>query len=306
MHVFDWSISLYRKTLKRARALHIATHWLMKRIIIPALEMLRRFKTMPDDPFWFRLELLTNRHEAESIQLVDQLLKPGMIMLDVGAHVGYYARRAARLVGKEGKVFAFEPHPRTFGVLSRNVRRYPNVTPVQAALSDEEGSAELYDYLMMSASGSLHYDESLLELQKAHLADSDIAPRISEGFPTQKYTVQTITVDHYLAEQGIQSVDLVKMDIEGAEIGALRGMKTTIGSSPQMKLIMEYNPKALKAFDYEPQEALREVLGLGFATLQVIEPDGRLTDLTNDQAALDILTGRLLENMGVVNLLLAK
>jgi FkbM family methyltransferase len=227
-------------------------------------------------------------------------------MLDVGAHVGYYARRAARLVGKEGKVFAFEPHPRTFGVLSRNVRRYPNVTPVQAALSDEEGSAELYDYLMMSASGSLHYDESLLELQKAHLTDSDVAPRISEGFPTQKYTVQTIAVDHYLAEQGIQSVDLVKMDIEGAEIGALRGMKTTIGSSPQMKLIMEYNPKALKAFDYEPQEALREVLGLGFATLQVIEPDGRLTDLTNDQVALNTLTGRLMENMGVVNLLLAK
>ncbi|MBN1120195.1 MAG: FkbM family methyltransferase [Anaerolineae bacterium] len=306
MHVFDWSISLYRKTIKRSRAAHVATHWLMKHIVIPGLEALRRFKTMPDDPFWFRLELLTNRHEAESIQLVDRLLKPGMIMLDVGAHVGYYARRAARLVGEEGQVFAFEPHPRTFGVLSRNVSRYSNVTPIQVALSDEEGTAELYDYLMMSASGSLHYDESLLELQKAHLTDFDIAPRISEGFPTQKYTVQTITVDHYLAEQGIQSVDLVKMDIEGAEIGALRGMKATIAGSPQIKLIMEYNPKALKAFEYKPQEALREVLSLGFATIQVIEPDGSLTDLTNDPAALDELTERLMENMGVVNLLLAK
>jgi FkbM family methyltransferase len=306
MHVFDWSISLYRKTIKRSRAAHIATHWLMKHIVIPGLEALRRFKTMPDDPFWFRLELLTNRHEAESIRLVDRLLEPGMIMLDVGAHVGYYARRAARLVGIQGQVFAFEPHPRTFGVLSRNVRRYPNVTPVQAALSDEEGTAELYDYLMMSASGSLHYDESLLELQKSHLTDFDVAPRISEGFPTQKYAVQTITVDNYLAERGIQSVDLVKMDIEGAEIGALRGMKATIARSPQMNLIMEYNPKALKAFGYKPQEALREVLGLGFATIKVIEPDSSLTDLTDDQAALDRLTERLMENMGVVNLLLAK
>jgi FkbM family methyltransferase len=306
MHVFDWSISLYRKTLKRSRAVHIATHRLMKHVVIPVLEALRRFKTMPDDPFWFRMELLTNRHEAESLQLVDQYLKPGMTMLDVGAHVGYYARRAARLVGEQGQVFAFEPHPRTFATLSRNVRRFPNVTPVQAALSDTEGTAELYDYLMMSASGSLHYDESLLELQKAHLTDSDVAPRISEGFPTQKYAVQTITADGFLSEQGIQSVNLVKMDIEGAEIGALRGMKATIDHSPQMKLIMEYNPKALKAFDYEPQEALRQVLGLGFATLQVIEPDGSLTDLTDNQAALDKLTESLMENMGVVNLLLAK
>lgn len=306
MSISSLSLRLYRKTIKRFRSAHAATHWLMTHGAIPILEKSRGFRTMPDDPFWFRLELLTNRHEVETIAQLDQLVAPGMTMLDIGAHVGYYSRRYARFVGENGRIFAFEPHPRTFAALQYNVRQLPQVTAVQLALAEQEGSAELHDYLMMSASGSLHYDESMVALQKSQTHDTDIAPRIGHTFSAQTFTVRTTPVDDFLAQQGIKQVNLVKMDIEGAEIGALRGMKRTIVNSPHLVLIMEYNPQALKAFGHEPVTALNEVRSFGFNKIEAIEPDGRLTDLTHQPDHLQNLTQQLMQNMGVINLLLRK
>jgi FkbM family methyltransferase len=306
MSISNLSLRLYRKTIKRIRSAHAATHWLMTHGAIPILEKSTGFRTMPDDPFWFRLELLTNRHEMETIAQLDQLAASGMTMLDIGAHVGYYSRRYAKVLGQNGRIFAFEPHPRTFAALQHNVKRLSQVTAVQLALAEQEGSAELHDYLMMSASGSLHYDESMVALQKSQTHETDIAPRIGRTFSAQTFTVRTMPVDDFLAAQGIKQVDLVKMDIEGAEIGALRGMKHTIANSPNLVLIMEYNPQALKAFGHEPVAALNEVQSLGFTKMEAIEGDGRLTDLTHQADHLQSLTEQLMQNMGVINLLLQR
>lgn len=306
MGMFEQTLQLYRKTFKRLKPVHVALHTGMTRGVLPLLERARNFHTMPDDPFWFRLELLLDRHEPETSAHLDRLVRPGMTVLDIGAHVGYYARRLARLVGDQGRVIAFEPHPRTYAVLMKNIAAAPNVTALQLAVAEAEGTAELYDYLMMSASGSLHYDPTMLDLQKAHVTEGDIAPRIAGDFPVEKFSVRTRPIDDCLAELGIQQVDVVKLDIEGAEIGALRGMRRTIASSPRLTMIMEYNPQALKAFDHDPQLALGEVLGLGFSRMQKIEEDGTLTDLTHDMGRLAQLTAQLMANMGVVNLLFTR
>lgn len=306
MSITDLSLQLYRKTIKRFRSAHAATHWLMTHGAIPILERNSGFRTMPDDPFWFRLELLTHRHEKETIDQLDSVAKPGMTMLDIGAHVGYYACRYANFLGANGRIFAFEPHPRTFATLQNNVKRFPQVTAVNLALAEQEGSAELHDYLMMSASGSLHYDESMAALQKAQTHDSDIAPRIDHPFAAQTFTVRTTSVDDFLAAEGISQVDLVKMDIEGAEIGALRGMRRTITNSPNLILLMEYNPQALTAFGHDPIAALTEVQSYGFSQMEAIEENGRLTTLTHQVQKLRSLTQQLMGNMGVINLLLRK
>ncbi|NDJ79319.1 MAG: FkbM family methyltransferase [Chloroflexi bacterium] len=302
---FDISLAFYRKTIKRFRPLHVAVHGVMTAGVIPLLERGQRFRTMPDDPFWFRLELLTNRHERATTTQLDRLVQPGMTVLDIGAHVGYYARRWSKLVGPEGRVVAFEPHPRTFAVLEHNLGHLANVTLLPLAVAEEEGTAELYDYLMMSASGSLHYDEAMLALQKAQVSGGDIAPRITTDFPIRTYSVRTTPVDTCLADLGIARVDVVKMDIEGAEMSALRGMRKTIANSPGMVMVMEYNPQALQSFGFEPQQALAEVLGMGFERVRAIAEDGTLTDLTGDDAALHRLTAQLMANMGVTNLLFA-
>ena len=306
MSISDFSLKLYRKTVKRFYPAHVATHWVMTHLIIPVLETTKHFKTIREDPFWFRLELLTNRHETETMATLDRLIQPGMTVLDIGAHVGYYSRRYAPKVGENGRILSFEPHPRTFAVLQQNVGHFENVTLQQLALAEHPGTAELHDYLIMSASGSLQFDEGMKDLVKSQLSDSDIAPRISDDLPDKTFTVETKPVDDCLETMGITQVDVVKMDIEGAEIGALRGMKRTIARSREMALVMEYNPQALEGFGHNPIEALSEVIAMGFKQVQIIEVDGSLTDVTENVALLESMTDKLKLNMGVVNLLLQR
>jgi FkbM family methyltransferase len=306
MSISNFSLNLYRKTIKRFRFAHVAVHWVMNHLIIPLLEKTKRFYTIVDDPFWFRLELLTNRHEKETLVQLDQLVQPGMVFLDIGAHVGYYSRRYAQKVGSNGRILSFEPHPRTFAKLQKNVGHLPNVTLNQIALAETAGTAELHDYLIMSASGSLQFDQGMLELQKSQLSASDIAPRIAEDFPANTFTVQTRPVDDCLAELKIEQVDVVKMDIEGAEISALRGMRRTIQKSPNLALVMEYNPQALMGFGLQPEAALAEVMEMGFKRLQIIEADGSLREFTVDKTAVSNLTARLMKNMSVVNCLFTR
>lgn len=299
-------LTIYRHTFKRLRPVHAGLHSLIRRLVIPAVERSRQFYTIADDPFWFRLELLLGKHETETVRQFERLLQPGMTVLDIGAHVGYYARIASRLIGPQGQVFAFEPHPRTYATLQRNIATCDNVTTARLAVGEAAGTAELYDYLMMSASGSLHYDESMVDIQRAQLSEDDIAPRIASDFPVETFSVDVVPIDDFLAEQGIERVDMVKMDIEGAEMGALRGMRQTITNSPGLVLIMEYNPQALKAFDVDPQAALREVLAMGFDSMQAINADGSLTDLTHNPEQIAQMTHALMTHMGVVNLLFVR
>ncbi|MXV92198.1 MAG: FkbM family methyltransferase [Chloroflexi bacterium] len=266
MRTLDASLRLYRKTLKRIRPAHVALHRLASGLILPGLERASDFKTIADDPFWFRLELLTRRLESDTRRVLERLTAPGMVALDIGAHIGYHTRLLARLVGNTGRVIA-----------------------LQLAVADKPGSAELHDYLMMSASSSLHYDETLARQQQAQMGADDVAPRVLAGFEPQTYRVRAIAIDDCLAEWGIDRVDIIKMDIEGAELTALRGMRRAIRRSPDLALVMEYNPSALQAFGHAPTAVLDAARGLG----------GRA-------ALIERETARLLAGMGMVNLLLRR
>ena len=79
-----------------------------------------------------------------------------------------------------------------------------------------------------------------------------------------------------------------------------------IYSAHNLALIMEYNPQALKAFDHDPIHALSEILGMGFRTMQAINPDGSLTDWTQDAATVQEQTESMLNTMGVINLLFTR
>jgi len=301
--VLEPTLKLYRKTLKRIPSAHRAVHWLLSHSLIPALEGVRSFQTMADDPFWFRLELLTQAHEKETRQVARRLLRPGMVALDVGAHVGYYARLFSQAVGAQGRVLACEPHPRNFQALQHNLRACPNVEALPLAVGEARGSAQLHDYLMMSASGSLNYDERLVQTQQAGVHVGDLAPRL-KGFQPQVYTVPVVPLDELLEERSLQQVDFIKMDIEGAELGALRGLRRTLVRSPQVALIMEYNPLGLQAFGTDPLAALDEIAGLGLRRWQIIEAGGVLRPLAPNSPDLARLTQDLIAQMGVVNLLL--
>ena len=303
--VFEPGIALYRRTLKLSRHLHFALYKIMRVILVPLTEKITNFYTVDEDPLCFRMELLTGSYEKETVKLVKQLIKPGMTVLDIGAHVGYYTKLFSKLVGNTGRVIAFEPHPLHFTLLCKNVWSFRNVTPVQVAVAEQKGRADLYDFLSESGSASLHYDERKRDWQRSLLSGREIAPRIIKDLPVNTYMVKTTTMDSWLAEARIEQVDFIKMDIEGTETKALRGMKQTIQSLAGLSMIMEFNPHALESFGVDPVKALKELQEIGFSRVMIIEDNGRLIEVENN-GVITQLTRELMERVARVNLLCGK
>ncbi|MDE2292106.1 MAG: FkbM family methyltransferase, partial [Elusimicrobia bacterium] len=142
--------------------------------------------------------------------------RPGMTFVDLGANIGYYSVLASRLVGPEGRVFAFEPDTANLELLLRNVRENGcrNVAVAPYAVSDRVGFAELYQAESAPAVHSIARP-----------------PESSRG----GRRVMTVSLDEYFPE-GV-CPDFVKMDVEGAEFMALSGM-TRLLSDRRLKVVV--------------------------------------------------------------------
>jgi FkbM family methyltransferase len=278
---------------------------LAQRVFLPLVEACQDFYTPTEDPLSLRFDLLFGNLEPETVRVVRQIVRPGMTVLDIGAHVGYYTKTFSKLVGSKGRVIAFEPHPLTFDILRWNARKLNNVTLSQIATFDREGVATLYDSQLDTSSSALRCDESKRSFHKALLSNREIPPRILQGLPTQSYAIKTRTVDSYLADRHINHVDFIKMDIEGAEMSALRGMKETIRSSRHLFTVMELNPRALRPFGVEGKDLFLELRKMGFSTIWVIDGDGGLHKVENDEMATHLVSG-LMDSFARTNLLCEK
>lgn len=123
--------------------------------------------------------------------------QPGNIVVDIGAHAGFFSGRASELVGKNGQVIAFEPEPDNFRVLKENTRNIPNIEVHQLAIWNENTS--LWLHLSHScAEHSVKYETTL----------------------SQKIMVPAVTLTTFMS--GIK-VDFIKIDVEGAELEVLQG-----------------------------------------------------------------------------------
>jgi methyltransferase, FkbM family len=159
--------------------------------------------------------------EPQETELVKQEVKRGDVVLDLGANIGYHTLLFARLVGSEGKVYAFEPDPTNFALLKRNVRAngYTNVELVQKAVSDKNGKIKLY-------------------LCEENRGDHRIYDS-HDG--RESVEVESVRLDDYF--QGYErEINFIKMDIQGAEMMALRGMRSLLLQQPSMKLLSEFWP----------------------------------------------------------------
>jgi len=150
-------------------------------------------------------------------------VKPSDTVLDLGANIGYYTLLAARLVGSSGHVFAFEPEPTNFNILCRNIKlnNYQNVTAIQNAVSDKQGRMKFYINTKDTGAHSLYDLDMEFGADKRNFIEVDV-----------------VNLDDFLIAY-TQRIDVVKMDIEGAELPALAGMKGIIARSPNLKFLME-------------------------------------------------------------------
>jgi FkbM family methyltransferase len=200
------------------------------------------------------------RHEPYTGELFKATVNPGDVVVDLGASIGYYTLIAARLVGSSGRVYAFEPNPDIYCLLQKsvNLNKYHHVFPVQKAVGDRNGSICFFRSFFSAESSIYHHD---------HFKDRKPKP----------IEVQCVSLDSYLEEK---SVDVIKMDIEGAEMAALNGMQRIIAQNDRLRLFTEFNPVALEAGGVHPEEFLRRLLVLGFRTFAILEEEKQLEEIT--------------------------
>lgn len=198
-----------------------------------------------------------HRYEEFETTLIEQVARPGMTVVDIGAHIGYYTLLLAAKVGKTGKVFAIEPAPDNMLLLQRNIRlhRLSNVVCEQAAVMDYEGQVTLY------LSHINHGDHRVV--------DAMDDKHFNAGVPRRQVSVRTIILDKYLAQAGVQP-DLVKMDIQGAEMLALAGMVNTL-SNPNLVLFCEFWPYGIRQTRREPIEFLKALQRMGFEIFEIVQ-----------------------------------
>ena len=156
--------------------------------------------------------------EPATVKLFEKYVKPGHTVLDIGAHIGYFALIAARLVGNNGRVFAYEPEPENFAILKKNVEtnKYNNVCASQFAIAERARTARLF--VNPAKAGG-------------HMTDINDAPHL------HNFDVKAVALDDELKNQ---KVDFIKIDIEGGEYNAFLGMEKIIANNPQIKIVTEY------------------------------------------------------------------
>lgn len=199
------------------------------------------------------------RYENELLRL-DQFISPGMVVVDGGASCGIYTIAAAKLVGSTGKVFSFEPGVETFSVLRKNIdlNRLENVRAYRAALSDRDGKAILYHNVQGPNGFSLG------------------CPR-TPGLKLKQEEVPTYTLGRMAQEEGVRRIDLIKLDVEGAEELALLGAGQLIVRL-RPTIIFEFNRIGVQQMGLDPLGSWKLLKGLGY-TLSYLEESGDLRPL---------------------------
>jgi len=172
--------------------------------------------------------------EPQATRYISPRIMPGMTVLDIGAGIGYYTLLFAKRVGIQGRVIAFEPIPSVREKLEYNVRLngYTNVTVCDFALFSSHGSAILEAPFF------------IMQVDPTHSAN--------EG---RGIKIQTKIFDECVERLRIQRIDLVKIDVEGAELDVLRGMQQSLIEHHPV-LLIEVHPNYLGRFNYDPGDLL--------------------------------------------------
>jgi FkbM family methyltransferase len=200
----------------------------------------------------------TGRFEPQETALFRALLRPGMTFVDVGGNWGYFTLLAAHLVGSGGRVIAFEPDPRLHRLLRDNIARNGliRVTALEIAAAAEAGTLTMAGY----EEGSDNYGLSRVVAPKTN---GDNGPAL------RTFMVPAKPIDAVLDELALDQVDLLKMDIEGAEEFALRGMREGLARHRYRRIILELHPALLLEHGRTAQDAFDLVRQAGYRAWRI-------------------------------------
>jgi FkbM family methyltransferase len=189
-------------------------------------------------------------YEPFETAVVKHVVKPGFVCLDIGANVGYYSLLFAKLTGPTGRIYAFEPEKKNYSLLLENIRTngYKNITAENCAVSDENGRIKLY-------------------ISEDNAGDH----RIEGGETAKRYQeINMLKIDDYLRDKN-NRVDYVKLDIQGADFKAIKGMANTLKNNPDIMIQSEFWPAGMLHMGIDPSEYLQTLEAQGFIVYDIIE-----------------------------------
>lgn len=203
--------------------------------------------------------VLTKVWEPLETKLFEKSINKGDIVLDIGAHIGYYVLIASKRVGHEGKVYAFEPDSKNFKLLQKSVTEngLKNVVLINKAVAQESGEARLY-------------------LNRENTGDHRIYDSKDKR---ESILVKTTTLDDFFKDL-MRNVSLIKMDIQGGELRVFKSTLSLIRNNPNIKIFTEFWPLGLKLNHGSGKEYLNLLTKYHFKLFLINEKEKILTQVT--------------------------
>jgi len=205
-------------------------------------------------------------YEPNQTKIVKKYVHEGDVVIDVGAHVGYYTLLMAQLVGKNGKVYSFEPDPANFELLKKSVEinGFENVVLIQKAVSDTTEKIKLFLGDNDSAVNRI-YDAKLGDAKKS-------------------IDVQSITIDEYFKEND-KLFNFIKIDSEGSEAKIINGMEKFLTKNRKLIMMTEFFPFLIKKSGDEPNQYLKSLENSGFELYNILD-NNKETNKINSESFL--------------------
>ncbi|WP_310820945.1 FkbM family methyltransferase [Stratiformator vulcanicus] len=225
-------------------------------------------------------QLITHLLEAGELErgtrlVIERYLRPADTFVDVGANIGIHTLAAGAVLKGSGRIFSFEPSPRTFSLLKKSIHLNSISRVVElheAAVSDNAGEH------------SLHFGDTC--------GHHSLFP--VEASSNETVNVKTVRLDDVLGST--ERVDLIKVDVEGAELSALRGASGVITKNRDVAMIVEYGPSHLRRLGQKSTDWFDAFTDAGLIFKAINEQDGTLFDTSIEE----------LESVPSVNLFFAR
>ena len=202
-------------------------------------------------------------YEPNQTEIVKKYVHEGDIVIDIGAHVGYYTLLMAQLVGENGKVYSFEPDPVNFQLLKKSVEinGFENVVLIQKAVSNITDKVKLF----------LGDDDSAINrIYDAKLGDAK-----------ESIDVESVTIDEYFKEDD-ELVNFIKIDSEGSEVKIINGMKQFLSRNQELVMMTEFFPFLIKKSGDEPNQYLKSLEEFGFSLYNILDKNEKTNKINSE------------------------